>query len=224
MAICDAYDTFFQRDPFERLTSARVLGFPEVERYTIGTQQHNRRMVQDVYGDLVLADLWAKPVMCAGFTMGGAAAVAHYARSMAQENERYLRPILPGLLETFHAADDPGYPRGYDQALHNVVLYRPQQSGMMAADVELLSFNETFVLHGHAAKEGEDYKWHGAVLLDQFGQPYAVIHHSTMIPDFQERIAQICAPWHCAATRVLQDYTLRAPGVHSERHARARAR
>ena len=51
-------------------------------------------MVPKVYGDRVIAELSARPVMCAGFTMGGAAAMSRYARSMARENERYLRPIL----------------------------------------------------------------------------------------------------------------------------------
>merc|ERR1719161_865876 len=134
--------------------------------------------------------------------------MARYARSMARENERYLRPILDEVMAAFQAAGDPAYPRGYDQALHNVVLYRPQGL-LIETDVELLSVNETFVFHGHGTKEGEDYVWHGALLLDRLGAPYAVVHHSTKIPGFQERVAQICAPWHCTASPALQEYMSR---------------
>jgi hypothetical protein len=118
--LTDSRDVFFQRNPFEMMTSCMsktLFVFDSGQGYngnsrsmTIEESLPDYTWIKKAYGRTeVLGEIKNKISSCSGTTLGGQAAVAMYARAMVDQYE-YSHSLV-------------GYSRNWDQAYHNVLIH-----------------------------------------------------------------------------------------------------
>ena len=81
--LTDVRDVFFQGDPFAFDVGDELHCFLEDSGETLATQPHNRKWLQAALGDDVVHELGAKPIACAGVTIGPLPLVRLYLEVMA---------------------------------------------------------------------------------------------------------------------------------------------
>jgi hypothetical protein len=104
--LTDVRDVVFQNDPFDFEIGDQVHGFLEDERYTLGSERHNRAWLTSAYGEDVANALADKPICCSGVTIGSRGAVVGYLEAIVKELLK-LRTQVAGI----------------DQGVHNYVLH-----------------------------------------------------------------------------------------------------
>jgi len=105
--LTDVRDVFFQADPFAFDLDGGLNCFLEDAAETLGTQPHNRKWLQAAFGSEVVREMSAKPIICAGVTVGSVELVL-----------RYLEVMADFLFRLPHQGV------GLDQAVHNYVLHK----------------------------------------------------------------------------------------------------
>jgi hypothetical protein len=109
VVLTDVRDVLFQRDPSPDIpTEALGVGI-ETRRYTIATEEHNRRWVEQAFGSEMIDEIGASPVSCVGVTVGGTDAISTYLERMTEQ-------ILRLTARTARVG-------GADTSVHNVLLW-----------------------------------------------------------------------------------------------------
>lgn len=83
VALTDARDVIFQKNPFEFKFKKGLSFFLEDKGRTIGACEVNSRWVSEVFGEKVLADIKDRPISCAGFVMGDYSSTLDYLKKMS---------------------------------------------------------------------------------------------------------------------------------------------
>jgi hypothetical protein len=104
--LSDVGDVLFQADPFAFDVPDGLCVFVEDRSQTIGSSSHNARAVRRGFGRAVLRELGGRPIVCAGTTIGTAAAI-----------REHLARVIRILLEKKER-------KTIDQALHNFLIYK----------------------------------------------------------------------------------------------------
>jgi hypothetical protein len=104
--LSDARDVLFLGNPFDLELGDGIYFFQEDERLAIRDNVNNAGWLHGAYGQQALDELGGRPIVCAGVTIGAAAAVLEYERIMVDE--------LSKLARQFH---------GMDQGVHNFVVH-----------------------------------------------------------------------------------------------------
>jgi hypothetical protein len=109
VVLTDVRDVLFQRDPSPDIPAEGLGVGIETRRYTIATEEHNRRWVEQAFGPEMVDQIGANPVSCVGVTVGGTDAISTYLERMT---EQILR--LPARTARVGGADT---------SVHNVLLW-----------------------------------------------------------------------------------------------------
>jgi hypothetical protein len=173
--LTDVRDVLFQADPFPYAPSDGLLCSLETQRYTLLTQDTNRRWLDFAFGRPAWEPFANASVSCSGTTLGSLSAVRDYAACMSTTIIRLLPKIV---------GQD-----GLDQGIHNYVLY----SGM----VPHVRFAEN--LSGpFATLHGEDPALFGrdpqGRLLNSDGRPVPVLHQIDRHPALQRELVRSLTP------------------------------
>ena len=102
----DVRDVIFQTNPATHLPSTGLHVYCEHEGMTIGKCPYNSKWIREGYGEEVLAELEALPIICSGFTVGNGASMQVYFDTLIQEVSE-------------HASV-----QGYEQGPHNGMVRR----------------------------------------------------------------------------------------------------
>jgi len=107
--LADVRDMAFQADPFEIVDVDGLFVFNGVESMTIGEDGWNGGWVKDCFGQQVFQDVYTKPIICSGVSVGTSDAIYDYVDKMAA---------------TMITAEFAKCERnGVDQGVHNVLLH-----------------------------------------------------------------------------------------------------
>ena len=103
-------------------------------RHTLGTHKVNRMWISGLFGPATAARLGREPISCSGFSLGGAAAMATYVEAMAMQLESRFKPNASALERSVAQAFGSKWltprqvwaqlARGFDQGVHNALVYR----------------------------------------------------------------------------------------------------
>jgi len=76
--LTDARDVYFQDDPFRDFNEPGVCFYLEDTRYSLGTSDANREMLEQAFNKEIAQQLASQPIACAGTTMGSVPAIMEY--------------------------------------------------------------------------------------------------------------------------------------------------
>lgn len=114
----DTRDTVFQADPFENFPEDALYCVQEDTHVTIGEEPYTSGWVRQIYGESRLAEVSARPVVCAGTIIGSASRIVALIQAMCVE----MRSANPQLFQNMYM----------DQGVLNHICYAP-----MAADLNI---------------------------------------------------------------------------------------
>lgn len=188
VALVDALDIVFQKDPFDfflademRGKKANLYVTEETRDYTLGRQASNALWVKELYGDDTLSKLSKHPVLCSGYTMGHASPIRDYLRAMDAEVTRLK---AEGQIDRLMQRVGHSMGRGFDQGVHNALV----RFGWLAnsTTVRALLLSDGPVLHGNGARNKRQFTFDGTTLWTRptaktglpgaAAVPYAVAH------------------------------------------------
>lgn len=166
--VSDSRDVVFQSNPFEGIGECLVTG---EEPISIGACPINSGWMRTVYGQPMLDQLAAWPVLCSGVTLGPLPILRQYLSAMVAEMMR----LAPQLYFT----------AGYDQAIHNKLL-------RLAAPAPLrISPNGLrHIATLHYSKLDEFQFDPEAGLLTRDGHPVSIVHQYERDPAMKEWFAR----------------------------------
>ena len=161
--LTDVRDVLFQRDPFADIPPRGLAVSIETDRYTIGSEPHNRRWIGDAFGPDLVARIAANPVSCVGVTCGEGRAVTRYLELMTGE----MRRLSPEVARR----------GGADTAVHNALLWTNQ-----LGDVQRLEPLASPVATLNAIAEDEIKLSARGTLLNVDGSEPSVVHQYDRVP------------------------------------------
>ena len=171
--LTDLRDVCFQADPCLYVADGELRVFVEEPGHTLGECANNSRWLRELYGDKVVADLAAKPIVCSGTILGDRARISEY-------------------LDTFLLSlrDAQSVMRmGMDQGIHNYLIHRGHLGPVTMCEnrksevltMGLMSSNNLPVV----SDRGQ--------LLNAEGVPYAVLHQFDRHESVRERLIAMYA-------------------------------
>mmetsp|Transcript_49949 Transcript_49949/g.67977 ORF Transcript_49949/g.67977 Transcript_49949/m.67977 type:complete len:266 (-) Transcript_49949:241-1038(-) len=163
--LADVRDTMFQADPFLRFETGFYV-FHGVETRTIGECGWNSGWIRDCFGQSMVKQVYRKPIICSGISMGDAQAVKDYLE------------VMKTAMETNDFAKCER--NGVDQGVHNVLVHTDR----LGSDLTILSSTKGWVanMQGHTRSSlKKDFK-----VVNKGGALVAVVHQYDRFKDLQK--------------------------------------
>jgi hypothetical protein len=166
--LSDLRDVSFQRSPFVEAEPGKLRFYVEEPPNTIGTCPNNSRWIREYFGEEILQQLSAKPIICSGTTLGEYDAVMVYLEKFIG-TLRQARSLMRV---------------GVDQGIHNYLAYTE-----LAPLVTLCPNRESEVLTMGLMPRDENFRRNDAgQLINRDGTPYAVLHQFDRHEKIREEI------------------------------------
>ena len=170
VAVSDAADVAFQSDPFQHVSESDGLVFG-LDKDRIGPSHGNRYWIVKLYGAETVKRLGTRNVSTSGFTMGRRFGMAVYLQRMAAEVQRLLVPRLLHMeRENWMLA------KGYDQGIHNWLLYNEFWIASPPVAVRVLHHDEVYISGAAAMRLDRDIRLDGTVVVNMRNSTIAVVH------------------------------------------------
>lgn len=158
-------DVVFQKNPFSGPALESLEVFEEAPRFCLESEVHNRRWIQEFYGESVLKMLGKHLVICSGVTVGKRSEILSYLDKMTDSLSRYYAST------------------GFDQAVHNYLLRT-----LNVPDWLIRKFGDGRVIHvGTAAWNDLSLDASGNVVNDR-GEPFSILHQYDRHPELVENV------------------------------------
>lgn len=154
--LTDLRDVCFQGNPFVKTFPGDLRVFLEEPGHTLGSCAVNSRWLTELYGREVLGELSQKPIICSGTILGD------YDRILG-----YLDAFLLSLRDAKSVMR-----MGMDQGIHNYIVHR----GLVDPVLCCKNGASEILTMGHMKPENLPVRDARGFLLDEQGEPYAVLH------------------------------------------------
>ena len=166
--LSDLRDVSFQQSPFIEAEPGKLRFYVEEPPNTIGTCPNNSRWIREYFGEEILQQLFAKPIICSGTTLGDYGAIMVYLEKFIG-TLRQARSLMRV---------------GVDQGIHNYLAYTE-----LAPLVTLCPNRESEVLTMGLMPRDENFRRNDTgQLIDRHGAPYAVLHQFDRHEKIREEI------------------------------------
>lgn len=154
--LTDLRDVCFQADPFVRAETGKLRFYVEEPPLTIGACPNNSRWIREYFGEDILNELAAKPIICSGTTLGDYDSIMLYLEAFIDtlRNARSLMRV------------------GVDQGIHNYLANR-----VLTSRIAFCPNRESEVLTMGLMPRDEVFARNAkGQLVDHTGEPYSVLH------------------------------------------------
>jgi hypothetical protein len=166
--LTDVRDVFFQANPFDFEMPDGLCVFWEDSSRRIGLCGHTSLAIRRGFGNQVLAELFEKPVLCAGIIYGSTAAVReHLEKSTAIFRTRKISKTI-------------------DQATHNLIIHRQPPPCLRA----FANDNGPVLTMSNMRPEQFRFDADGR-LVDVAGRVYNVLHQYDRHPELAARLLRV---------------------------------
>lgn len=166
--LTDLRDVCFQDSPFNSVGDGALKVYLEDTSRALGNCPNNARWLRELYGEEVLGRLSAKPIICAGTTLGGYAAVRSYLDAFVL-SLREVRSVLR---------------MGMDQGVHNFLMHGGRCPGAVFCE----NGSSEVLTMGLMDHERVFSSTRNGRVVDPGGCPYPVLHQFDRHPAISEMI------------------------------------
>lgn len=154
--LTDCRDVIFQDDVFSRITEPGLYCFLEGSRQTVGNCPLNSQMVRHCFGEQAVKEISHCEVSCAGTVLGDYSSVHAYLRAMAGHTLKVRKmPMISG----------------DDQGLHNYLVHKRMVPGVRLVENAAGPVGTLGAVPAAEIRQSPEH-----LVLQQDGQPYAVLH------------------------------------------------
>jgi len=154
--LADLRDVSFQKNPFDHAEAGKLRFYVEEPPHTIGSCPNNSRWIREYFGEEVLQQIGANPIICSGTTLGDYPSIITYLEHFILTLRRSHSLMRVGV----------------DQGIHNYLAYTE-----LTSLVTLCPNRESeFLTMGLMPRDEKFSRNPDGQLIDRHGVPYAVLH------------------------------------------------